>query len=337
MSEGDDIFGLGQPLSGVRPDSLLLALSLALAVGWASPAAGFSLFPELSGGTPAQVLSGAARWSSVTGLGDGIQVGVSPGVGAALAVTGDAIGDVEQAVLDGILAWQSPVLNFDITLDAAGTVQGPDSGFEIDVFAVPATHPLFVANPQAFGGLAVPSVSFFADRPFTNGTSAAGYGITGADIYFNVDFFQFLAVLGDGRLDVLTRITIHEFGHALGFGHPNEVTNYDTNSDPLDAMVIDPSDPFAGVVVSPFFDPETIMSNEPCGPNPTEACSAVFFTSLGNDELGGRDVLYPVPVPEASTGALLSLGMLVGAGARRGKLTPSDAPRKPRRRPFAGD
>ena len=302
----------------MRLASLSLALSTALLLGGSLPAAGFSLFPELSSGTPAQVLSAAARWSSVTGLGNGIQVGVSPGLGAALAVPGDAVGDVEQAFLDGILAWQSPVLDFDIIPDAMGTLEGPDSGFEIDVFAVPATHPLFVANPQAFGGLAVPSVSFFDDRPFTNGTSAPGYGITGADIYFNIDFFQFLAVLGDGRLDVLTRITIHEFGHALGFGHPNEVTNYDTNSDPLDAMVIDPNDPFAGVGASPFFDLGTIMSNEPCGPNPTEACPAVFFTSLGNDELGGRDVLYPVPVPEASTGALLWLGMLIAAGARRG-------------------
>ena len=115
---------------------------------------------------------------------------------------------------------------------------------------------------------------------------------------------------------MLTRITIHEFGHALGFGHPNESTNYDTNQDPLDVMVIDPTNPFLGLAVSPFFDPETIMSNEPCGPNPTVACPAVFFTSLGNDERGGRDVLYPASVPEPSTGALLGLSVLAGIASR---------------------
>ncbi len=274
------------------------------------------------------MLSEAARWSSVTGLDDGIQVGIAPGVGAALAVPRDAIADVEQAILDGVRAWQSPALGFDIVLDAPGLVEGPDSGFEIDVFAVPGTHPIFVANPQAFGGVAIPSISLFADRPFTNGTSARGFGITGADIFLNIDFFQLLGALPSGRLDVLTRITIHEFGHALGFGHPNESTNYDTNSDPLDVMQIDPNDPFAGLAPSLFVDGETIMSNQPCGPNPTSACPAVFFTSLRNDDRAARDVLYPVLVPEASTGSLLWLGMLV-AGARRKQRERPSARRGP--------
>lgn len=288
-----------------------LLAALALVVVSPASARAFSLFPEFGGSSVSDTLSRAARWSSVTGLSDGIQVGIAPGVGEALAVDGDVVADVEQAILDGVAAWESPVLGFDIVLDAPGTVEGPALGNEIDVFAVPGSHPLFQANPQAFTGLAVPQVDFFADRPFTNGQSAPGYGISGADIYFNIDSFQLLAVLGVQRLDVLTRVTIHELGHALGFGHVNETTNYDTNTNPFDPMMVDPDDPFANVIVSPFFDQETVMSNEPCGPNPTAPCPGVFFTSLGNDELGGRDVLYPVSsVPEPRTGLLLTGALL---------------------------
>jgi hypothetical protein len=281
-------------------------------------ASAFALFPEYAGGTVAETLSQAARWSSLTGLSDGIQVGIAPGVGAALAVSGDELADVEDAIVQGILAWESPALQLDVTLDASGTAEGADAGFEIDVFAVGSDHPLFVANPDAFTGLAVPAVDWFADRPFTNGASAPGYGITGADVYFNVDSFQFLAILGDQRLDVLTRVAIHELGHALGLGHPNQFTNYDTNTNPLDEMPIDPSDPFASVIVSPYFDQAAIMSNEPCGPSPTAPCPAVFFTQLGPDERGGLAVLYPVALPEPATGALLGLGVAAAALRPRG-------------------
>ena len=300
---------------------------IALLAGVLLPAraGAFALFPEFGVGVPATVLNEAARWSATTGLSDGIQVGITSGVIEALQVPGDDPADVEQAIIDGILAWESPVLEFDITLDALGTVEDPDSGFEIDVFAVPADHPLFVANPQAFTGLAVPSVSYFGDRPLTNGQASAGYGITGADLYLNIDNFQSLAVLQAGRLDVMTRVVIHELGHALGFGHPNEATNYDTDSDPTNEMVIDPTDPFVGVMVSENFDTETIMSNEPCGPNPTLPCAGVFFTTLGPDELGGRDVLYPV-VPEPSAGLLLGLGLIALRAASRRRAEFSELP-----------
>ncbi|MGI9590855.1 MAG: PEP-CTERM sorting domain-containing protein [Myxococcota bacterium] len=296
------------------PRRSLLALAATLVVLAPAAARAFALFPEYGGSSVGGTLDEAARWSSVTGLDDGLQVGVAPGVAEALQVPGDDLAAVEQAIVNGILAWQSPVLRFDILLDAPGTAEGPDTGFEIDLFAVPASHPLFVANPQAFTGLANPSSTFFGSRPLTNGQASSGYGITGADVYLNIDNFQFLAALGAGRLDVLTRVVIHEFGHALGLGHPNEFTNYDTDTDPFNAMPIDPDDPFAELLASPNFDTATIMSNQPCGPNPTSACPAVFFTTLGPDEIGGRDVLYPLPEPST---ALLVAGGLLALGARR--------------------
>jgi hypothetical protein len=293
----------------LRPLSLIGLLSALVA----SPdsAAAFALFPEFGGVGVQDTLSRAARWSSITGLDDGIQVGVQPGLAEALQAPGDDPADIEQAVVSGIEAWQSPVLELDVLLDASGIAEGPDLGFEIDLFAVPNSHPAFVGND--FFGVAFPSASFFGSRPLTNGQSTPGYAITGADVFLNIDQLLFLAPLGAGRLDVLTRIVIHEFGHALGLGHPNDEnpfgaqTNYDTDTDPLNEMLIDPSNPFADLMASTNTDNTTIMSNTPCGPMPTAACAAVFFTELRNDDRGGRDVLYPIPEP--GTSLLLAAGL----------------------------
>jgi hypothetical protein len=83
---------------------------------------------------------------------------------------------------------------------------------------------------------------------------------------------------------------MHEFGHALGLGHPNSnnldgaQVNLDTDDDPLNAMPIDPLDPFGDPAVSAFPDNEAVMSNRACGGG---FCDSLLFTSLRNDDLGG--------------------------------------------------
>jgi hypothetical protein len=107
---------------------------------------------------------------------------------------------------------------------------------------------------------------------------------------------------------------MHEIGHALGFGHPNVFAafNYDTDDDPLNPMVIDPGDPLADLMLSPNPNVNAVMSNFP------NMLEALLLTALTNDELGGRDALYPGPPPtdcpvDCDASGAVSIGELVRA------------------------
>jgi hypothetical protein len=69
--------------------------------------------------------------------------------------------------------------------------------------------------------------------------------------------------------------------------------NYDSDDDPLNEIVIDCEDPTKGLKKSPNFDPFAIMSYWPSDPEE--------FAKLTNDDLGGRNFLYPI-CPSAAQG-----------------------------------
>jgi hypothetical protein len=304
------------------PSAPLCASLLCLVL--ASPAGAFSV---LFGGAanPQQALSDAARWAASSGLSDGIQVGVEAGLATELGAANAAeVALVHQAVIDGITGWESSALDFDVTIEAAGVVEGASTGFEIDLFAVPNTHPMFAGT--GFFGVANPTTAFDPARTLTNGQALPGEVIFGADVYINATLTaQLAALLGftqEEQLAALTRLIMHEVGHAIGLGHPNSDNpfgpelNYDTDLDPLNAMPIDPNDPFAALILSPNAANGSVMSNRPCGEPFMGPCAALFFTSPTNDDRGGRDALYPA-VPEPGLALLLGASALAARRMRR--------------------
>ena len=312
------------PAAGCRTYRRLRGMVLAalLSLVSASHASAFSIFTNIVGDTVQETLALAPRWSSLSGLDDGIQVGIQTDFAAALNLAPGQASLIEERVHDAFGAWENSALQFDLAFEA-GVSEGTVAGFEVDLFAVSNSHSVF-ANNGFFGFAAVDSTSFSDSRPLTNGQSTPGYSITGVDIYLNIDNFAFLAPLGQAtQLDVLSRVLMHEIGHGIGLDHPNiddpfgSRPNYDTDSNPLNEMPIDPSDPFAMLVASNFRDHQTIMSNGPCGIPATQFCAAAAFTSLQYDDIGGRDTLYPA-IPEPSTAVLVGLG-LVGLAAKRRK------------------
>lgn len=244
------------------------------------------------------------RWNAEpyrgTGLHDGIQVGVEPGLANAFGLEPAEVTLLEQAILAAFAAWESPVLRFDVNLDAP-VVRGtqPGEGFEIDVLALPGDDPLFAGSE--FFGRASSSADFVAGRLLTNGQRTDGLVIVGGDIYLNVDnilaFRDVFALTPEQRAAAFQRLLMHEIGHLLALGHPNDLVGdgIDSDDDPLSPVVVDPCDVEAGLRFSFFFDRDAVMSNAP-------TLAGILVTAPRPDDAAGRDVLYPVAPPGVACG-----------------------------------
>lgn len=261
-------------------------------------------------------LASAPRWSSTEafgrGLGDGaISVSVNDAFAAdiALAVTGSAmaqdVADIEAAVRAAFDAWESPVLRFDVTFGGAA-VRAPALGAELDLFQVLSTDPDFAASGASFG-VTLMVWGFSPARALTNGSILSGNEIYGADILIALDRLAAAAPAFSRaeQVALFQRLLIHEIGHAIGLHHPHSgpSINVDSDTDPNNAILIDASNPLTTLALSPNLDTLAVMNQIP------SALDALFYTSLRNDDRGGRDVLYPAlgapqdvcqPVPGAT-------------------------------------
>lgn len=273
--------------------AFMLAVGLLLLSAQAPPAWGFiSVAYDTA-------IDTAPRWSATEvsgrGLADGsIQVFVESGFAEtlALAVTGmtlpEDVAAVEATIAAAFTAWESPTLHFTVTFDGAAT-RDATSGGEIDLFAVTSSDPGF--PPDAFFGVTHMVWTFLANRVLTNGTVLAGNTIFGADILIAVDRLAQVApaLTREQQVRALQRLTMHEIGHAIGFGHAQDFPslNFDTDTIPSNAMLLDPADPLASLILSPNVDGQAIMNRFPTD------FIGLYYTTLRNDDRGGRDALYP--------------------------------------------
>jgi len=206
---------------------------------------------------------------------------------------------------------------------------GLNAGAEIDVFAA-TPH----AGP-AFGG----SVVFFVDTvandlSLTSGTSNyPGFAITGADIRINPAFSY--------TLWFFELLLTHEVGHALGLADLEANPSLGAVSGFLDddaslssdatagatfsnefVGLIDVIDPDASNLQSLLGDIDTVPGLDSPGVRllmESGAYEVLRFDAqkLQNDEVAGRQFLYPVSVPEPGMGLMLTAGAVTLMGFRR--------------------
>lgn len=321
-----------------------LSLGFALVVLLAMPASAFRLIGSPSGwarwdaapryvGGEERSLDGGLRYSIETGSYAGLRdqfiwIGTPPSAQAFADTIARAFEHWEVVdVSTGLPAAFHFVEDLATTaIDQPGSIGDPNSylglnaGAEIDLFAA-TPH----AGPE-FGA----SVIFFVDTTendlaLSSGVlNYAGLAITGADIRINPIFAW--------SLNAFEILLTHEIGHALGLADleadvsSGVVSGFlDDDYDPTNnatalatltnsfALMIDPLDPEASGLQSYVASLATAPGLESAGVELLMESSGLFdltFASqkLQNDDVAGRQFLYPVVVPEPSLGLMLAVG-----------------------------
>ena len=285
-----------------------LLVVFCLLSGWAAASAFVVEGPREPADSATEHLDRAPRWGLSTGsmletgergLGGGLEYAIDESVCTMRFIDGSTCEQIEQSLRDALDHWGSghPSLSFtDITgrVDPnfpLAALASSGQGAEIDFFgATPRDFPIF-RNPGTTG------YTLFYERPqasmvLTNGTVSEGPigRIESADVRLNAALCYYLDVAQAVDSCVhFPSLVLHEIGHALGIGHPEDNVRFNLDSDriPGNEIPIDCRAPSAGLIVSFDYDGAALAHGQDV------QGSGRWRRGMTWDDVAARDALYP--------------------------------------------
>lgn len=197
---------------------------------------------------------------------------------------------LRKAVKSAFDRWseEHPHLRFvDVSHVVRTTIESP-AGAEVDLFA---RH--WAEYPKVRSSAAVTSWWTDDENPIgTNGQVLPGKRLLGSDIVFNSGFdvcYYYAIPIPLEDCNHFESLVLHEIGHTLGLFHSyqSKFRNFDTDDNPVNKMEIQCAEPTRALQVSWNIDEYAVM-------NVGTSEATPIIRRLRNDDIGGRNFLYPI-------------------------------------------